>query len=55
MSVSKGRKLFQMTIKYMYQYFSIPRLSKIFPNWDFWYENVPSGNPGMYVAFQTGE
>jgi hypothetical protein len=19
---------------------------KILPNWDFWFENIPSGNPG---------
>jgi hypothetical protein len=23
----------------------IPGLSKIYPNWDFWFENKPSGNP----------
>jgi hypothetical protein len=27
--------------------FSIPRLSKVYPNWDFWFENRPSGNPGV--------
>jgi hypothetical protein len=21
--------------------------SKIYPNWDFWFENKPSGNPGV--------
>jgi hypothetical protein len=26
--------------------FSIPRPSKIDPNWDFWFENKPSGNSG---------
>jgi hypothetical protein len=26
--------------------FSHPRPSKIYPNWDFWFENKPSGNPG---------
>jgi hypothetical protein len=25
--------------------FAFPRFSKIYPNWDFWYENIPSGNP----------
>jgi hypothetical protein len=25
--------------------FSIPRPSKIYPNWDFWFEKIPSGNP----------
>jgi predicted metalloenzyme YecM len=24
----------------------IPRPSKIYPNLDFWFENMPSGNPG---------
>jgi hypothetical protein len=26
--------------------FSIPRSSKIYPNWDFWFEKKPFGNPG---------
>jgi hypothetical protein len=26
--------------------FSNLRLSKIYPIWDFWFENKPSGNPG---------
>jgi hypothetical protein len=26
--------------------FSNQRRSKIYPNWDFWLENEPSGNPG---------
>jgi hypothetical protein len=25
--------------------FSTPMPSKIYPNWHFWYENIPSGNP----------
>jgi hypothetical protein len=25
--------------------FSIPKPFKIYPNWDFWFENKPSGNP----------
>jgi hypothetical protein len=35
--------------------FSTPRPSKIFQNWDFWYENIPSGNPGkvFYVCCST--
>jgi hypothetical protein len=24
---------------------SIVRPSKIYPNWNFWFENIPSGNP----------
>jgi hypothetical protein len=23
--------------------------SKIYPNWDFWFENKPSGNPATHV------
>jgi hypothetical protein len=31
--------------------FPVPRPSKIYPNWDFWFENRPSGNPvGWYIA-----
>jgi hypothetical protein len=26
--------------------FSIPRPYKFYQNWDFWFENKPSGNPG---------
>jgi hypothetical protein len=26
---------------------SIARPSKIYPNWDFWFENIPSGNTGL--------
>jgi hypothetical protein len=25
--------------------FSIPKPCKIYPNWAFWFENKPSGNP----------
>jgi hypothetical protein len=25
--------------------FSIPRASKMYPKWDFWFEIKPSGNP----------
>jgi hypothetical protein len=30
--------------------FSIAKFfhSKIYPNWDFWFENKPSGNPGLW-------
>jgi hypothetical protein len=44
-------KIYQMTVKYSKRpkllTFSIARPSKIYPNWDFWVENIPSGNPGM--------
>jgi hypothetical protein len=36
---SKGRENIQT--------FSIPRPSKIYPNLDFWLENIPSGNPTL--------
>jgi hypothetical protein len=26
---------------------SVARPSKIYPNWDFWFENIPSGNPDI--------
>jgi hypothetical protein len=26
--------------------FSIARPFKVYPIWDFWFENIPSGNPG---------
>jgi hypothetical protein len=28
---------------------SVERPSKIYPNWDFGFENIPSGNPGDKV------
>jgi hypothetical protein len=37
------RKIFQMAIKNVH--FSNLTPSKIFPNWNFWFENKPSGNP----------
>jgi hypothetical protein len=40
-------KIYQMTINI--PEFSLPMHSKIYPNWDFWYENIPSGNPGKWV------
>jgi hypothetical protein len=38
-----GRKNNQKAIKF--PAWSIARLSKIYPNWDFWFKNIPSGNP----------
>jgi hypothetical protein len=37
-----GRKIYQMAIKYT----NIKRPCKIYPKWDFWFENIQSGNPG---------
>jgi NADH:ubiquinone oxidoreductase subunit len=36
-----GGEINQMGIKYI----GAARPSKIYPNWDFWLENKPSGNP----------
>jgi hypothetical protein len=39
--------IFQIAIHRIYIHFSNPRLSKIYPNRDFWFQNIPSGNPGL--------
>jgi hypothetical protein len=41
---SDGCEIFQMTIKCTNILNS--KASKIYPNWEFWFENKPSGNPG---------
>jgi hypothetical protein len=54
----KKRKIYQVTNKFQkwpynlrnghyicFLTFSISRPSKIYPNWDFWFENIPSDNP----------
>jgi hypothetical protein len=43
-------KVFQMALKYINIYQS--EALKFFPNWDFWFENKPSGNPAyiLYVC-----
>jgi hypothetical protein len=55
-NVPNEHKMYQMVIKYpkwpyniIIYYISNLRPSKIYPNWDFWSENKPSGNP----AFET--
>jgi hypothetical protein len=42
--MSIGTKTDRMSIKNI-ALASIARPSKIYPNWDFWSENKPSGNP----------
>jgi hypothetical protein len=37
--------IYQMAIKY--QTLLIPKPSKLYPNWYFWYAKIPSGNPGL--------
>jgi hypothetical protein len=44
-----GCKTDKMSIKYTKS--SIERPSKIFPKWDFGFENIPSGNPGHETGF----
>jgi hypothetical protein len=49
-NVPNGHRISQMPVKYfqwpsnMSAFFNL-RPSKICPNWDFWFENKPSGNP----------
>jgi hypothetical protein len=40
---TNDHKIFQMAIKYINIFHS--KASKIYPNWDFCNENIPSGNP----------
>jgi hypothetical protein len=40
-NIPKGRKIDQMAINYT----STIQPCKIYPNWYFWFENIPSGNP----------
>jgi hypothetical protein len=28
-------------------------LQKIYPNWDFWFENIPSGNPASNINLHS--
>jgi hypothetical protein len=51
-TIPKGHKLCQMDVKYSkwslnMTKFSIPRNSKFYQNWDFSFENKPSGNPDL--------
>jgi hypothetical protein len=34
--------------------FSIPTPSQIYPNWDVWFENIASGNPGSDPQILSG-
>jgi hypothetical protein len=49
-----GHKKSQISTKYSklpnnIKRFSNIRPSKIYPNWDFWFENKPSGNPAPWL------
>jgi hypothetical protein len=41
-NIPNGSKIFQSS-------FSDLMPSEIYPDWDFWFENKPSGNPGLCV------
>jgi hypothetical protein len=32
----------------IYQHFSLQDPPKFTPNWEFWFENMPSGNPALF-------
>jgi hypothetical protein len=40
--------MYQMVIKYPKCQSNIPNDRKIYPNWDLWFENKPSGNPDLH-------
>jgi hypothetical protein len=49
-NVPNEHKMYQTVIKYSKWPYSLSIISdltpsKIYPNWDFWFENEPSGNP----------
>jgi hypothetical protein len=44
-TLPNGHKIYPITLKYTS--LSILRPSKIYQNWDFWFENKPSGNPAL--------
>jgi hypothetical protein len=48
-----GRNMYVPNGYKIYQH-SIPCGSKIYPNCEFWFENMPSGNPGHLHAFCIG-
>jgi hypothetical protein len=43
-NIPNGRNIFK-TVK-EYQCFPFQGPPKFYPNWEFWFENMPSGNPG---------
>jgi hypothetical protein len=47
-NIPNDQQIYQMAIKHPKRpTSSIARPSKIYPNWNFWFENAPSGNPGV--------
>jgi hypothetical protein len=52
LKIPNVHKIFQMAINT--STFSNLRPSKIYPNWDIWSENKPSGNPAPDVSRRIG-
>jgi hypothetical protein len=46
-NIPNDHKIYQHFLFYI-------RPSKIYPNWDFWFENRPSGNPGRAQRMKMG-
>jgi hypothetical protein len=38
----------------MYQHLPLQDPPQFYPNWDFWFENVPSGSPGEELGEKLG-
>jgi hypothetical protein len=49
LNICNGRKIDQMVICKINQDFPFQDPKNIYPNWDFWFENKPSGNPALYL------
>jgi hypothetical protein len=41
-NIPNGNKIYQM-----YRHLQLQDPPKFYPNWDFWFENIPSGNPAL--------
>jgi hypothetical protein len=59
-TITSGREPYQKVVKRSewplnIPTMTIPRLFKTFPNWDFWFENIPSGNPDFkfFASLET--
>jgi hypothetical protein len=49
--VQFASKILKMAIKVPTS--SMARPSKIYPHWDFWFENIPSGHTALYIGMQA--
>jgi hypothetical protein len=64
-NITKTGKIYQLTIKYtkwpqniptgrkIYQHILFQDPPKFSPNWDVWFENIPSGNPAFEMQSST--